>query len=85
MMEINTLADTLRLQRLGAQEATALLRSVMAEIDVAIFAFDESHRLVLVNRYGERLLGRTRRRCSDRRRRTSGSSARCRRRRRCRT
>jgi nitrogen fixation/metabolism regulation signal transduction histidine kinase len=58
MMEINTLADTLRVQRLGAQEATALLRSVMAEIDVAIFAFDESHRLVLVNRYGERLLGR---------------------------
>ena len=58
MMEINTLADTLRVQRLGAQEATALLRSVMAEIEAAIFAFDESHRLVLVNRYGERLLGR---------------------------
>jgi nitrogen fixation/metabolism regulation signal transduction histidine kinase len=58
MVEINTLADTLRGQRLGAQEATALLRSVMAEIDVAIFAFDESHRLALVNRYGERLLGR---------------------------
>ncbi len=58
MVEINTLADTLRVQRLGAQEATALLRSVMAEIDVAIFAFDESHRLVLVNRFGERLLGR---------------------------
>jgi two-component system nitrogen regulation sensor histidine kinase NtrY len=58
MMEINTLADTLRVQRLSAQEATALLRSVMAEIDVAIFAFDEGHRLVLANRYGERLLGR---------------------------
>jgi two-component system, NtrC family, nitrogen regulation sensor histidine kinase NtrY len=58
MVEINTLADTLRVQRLGAQEATALLRSVMAEIDVAIFAFDESHRLVLANRFGERLLGR---------------------------
>src|SRR5688572_730903 len=59
MMEINTLADTLRVQRLGAQEATALLRSVMAEIEAAIFAFDEAHRLVLVNRYGERLLGRS--------------------------
>ena len=58
MIEINTLADTLRLQRLGAQEATALLRSVMAEIEAAIFAFDESHSLVLVNRSGERLLGR---------------------------
>ena len=58
MFEINTLAETLRTQRLGAQEATALLHSVMAEIDVAIFAFDERHRLVLVNRFGERLLGR---------------------------
>jgi len=59
MFEINTLADTLRGQRLGAQEATALLHAVMAEIDVAIFAFDGRHRLVLVNRYGARLLGAT--------------------------
>ena len=57
MLEINTLAETLRVQRLGAQEATALLRSVMAEINVAIFAFDSNHCLVLVNRAGERLLG----------------------------
>jgi len=58
MLEINDLAATLRTQRLGAQEATALLRSVMANIDVAIFAFDAGQRLVLVNRSGERLLGR---------------------------
>src|SRR5688572_8485999 len=58
MLEVNTLAETLRSQRLGAQEATVLLRAVMAEIDVAIFAFDSERRLVLVNRYGERLLGR---------------------------
>ena len=57
MFEINTLADTLRGQRLGAQEATALLHAVMAEIDVAIFAFDGRQRLVLANRYGARLLG----------------------------
>jgi two-component system, NtrC family, nitrogen regulation sensor histidine kinase NtrY len=57
MFEINTLADTLRGQRLDAHEATALLHAVMAEIDVAIFAFDGRHRLVLVNRYGARLLG----------------------------
>src|ERR1051325_10507674 len=49
----------MRTQRLDAQEATALLRAVMAEIDVAIFAFDSTRRLVLVNRYGERLLGRS--------------------------
>jgi nitrogen fixation/metabolism regulation signal transduction histidine kinase len=54
MQEVNALSETLRSQRLGAQEATALLRAVMAEIDVAIFAFDKDQRLVLVNRYGER-------------------------------
>jgi signal transduction histidine kinase len=54
--ELNLLADTLRTQRLDAHEATALLRGVMAEIDVAIFAFDGDERLVVVNRYGERLL-----------------------------
>jgi PAS domain S-box-containing protein len=58
MLEVNTLSETLRTQRLGAQEATALLRAVMAEIDVAIFAFDNEQRLVLVNRFAERLLGR---------------------------
>jgi nitrogen fixation/metabolism regulation signal transduction histidine kinase len=58
MWEINALAETLRTQRLGAQEATALLHAVMAEIDVAIFAFDQGGRLALVNRYGERLLDR---------------------------
>ena len=57
MREINMLAETLRSERLGAQEATALLRAVMAEIDVGIFAFDSGQRLALVNKYGERLLG----------------------------
>jgi two-component system, NtrC family, nitrogen regulation sensor histidine kinase NtrY len=56
MREVNTLGRTLREQRLGALEATTLLRTVMREIDVAIFAFDENHRLRLVNRAGERLL-----------------------------
>lgn len=58
MLEVNALAETLRTQRLGAQEATALLRAVMAAIDVAIFAFDNDRRLVLANRYGGQLLGR---------------------------
>jgi two-component system nitrogen regulation sensor histidine kinase NtrY len=57
MREVNTLSGTLREQRLGAQEATTLLRSVMREVDVAIFAFDDHRKLRLVNRAGERLLG----------------------------
>ena len=40
MLEVNALAETLREQRLGALEATALLRKVMEEIDVAVFTFD---------------------------------------------
>jgi two-component system nitrogen regulation sensor histidine kinase NtrY len=56
MIEVNALGETLREQRLGALEATTLLRTVMAEIDVAIFAFDHERRLRLVNRAGERLL-----------------------------
>jgi PAS domain S-box-containing protein len=56
MMEANALGETLRSQRLGALEATTLLRKVMEEIDVAVFTFDEDQRLTLVNRAGERLL-----------------------------
>ncbi|MGI9167256.1 MAG: sensor histidine kinase [Pyrinomonadaceae bacterium] len=56
MLEVNDLGQTLREQRLGALEATALLRTVMSEIDVAVFAFDGDRRLRLVNRAGERLL-----------------------------
>jgi two-component system, NtrC family, nitrogen regulation sensor histidine kinase NtrY len=56
--EANTLRALLRERRLGAIEATALLRTVMEEIDVAILTFDEDERLRLVNRAGERLLRR---------------------------
>ena len=58
MAEVNALAETLHEQRLGAVEATALLRTVMEQIDVAVFAFDPGRTLRLVNRTGERLLGR---------------------------
>ena len=57
LLEINALGETLRTQRLGAFEATALLRTIMAEIDVSVFTFDPERRLRLVNRAGEILLG----------------------------
>jgi two-component system, NtrC family, nitrogen regulation sensor histidine kinase NtrY len=57
LLEVNTLSDTLRSQRLGALEATALLRGVMSEIEVAVLDFDDAGKLRLVNRAGERLLG----------------------------
>ncbi|QYM80526.1 PAS domain-containing sensor histidine kinase [Horticoccus luteus] len=66
MTEINTLSRTLQEQRLGALEATALLRTVMEEIDVAIFAFDQDGALrlanhsaqILLDKPAERILGR---------------------------
>ncbi len=58
--EVNLLADTLRRQRVEDLEATGLVREVMAEIDVAVFAFDPLHRLLQVNPAGEALLGRDR-------------------------
>src|SRR2546421_1228420 len=58
LLELNNLGEDLRAQRLGALEATALLRRVMEEIDVAVFAFDASRTLRLVNRGGGALLGR---------------------------
>jgi len=58
MQQVNSMGWTLREQRLGALEATTLLRKVMEEIDVAIFAFDSEHRLRLVNRAGEKLLAK---------------------------
>ena len=57
MQEINALGDTLQRQRTEAVESTALLTSVMAAIDVAVFAFDMDEKLVLVNPAAERLVG----------------------------
>src|SRR5262245_17960096 len=58
LLEVNTLSDAVRDKTLGALEASALLRAVMEQIDVAIFTFDDSSALRLINPAGERLLGR---------------------------
>ena len=55
--EINTLSQTLHRERLGAMEATALLRKILSEVDVALFGFDEAGKLCLINESGEKLLG----------------------------
>ncbi|MEO6004928.1 MAG: ATP-binding protein [Opitutus sp.] len=58
MAEINTLSRTLQEQRLSALEATALLRTVIEEIEVAIFAFDSEGKLRLANHAGQLLLAK---------------------------
>lgn len=60
--EINQLEDILRVQRIGAVEATELLRKVLEEVDLAIYAFDDGEKLRLLNQAGERLLGQPARR-----------------------
>ncbi len=57
VLELNQLAQTLRDERFGDVESTALLGKVMAEIDVAVLAFDPDRRLTLANRAAARLLG----------------------------
>lgn len=59
MREINALGETLVDRRRTAQEATALLRAVMAGIDVAVFTFDSTDHLRLVNRAGATLLNKS--------------------------
>lgn len=58
MREVNDLGTTLQRQRTEAVESTALLTHVMEEIAVAVFAFDPSEKVLLVNKAGEQLLGR---------------------------
>ncbi|HBY63157.1 MAG TPA: PAS domain-containing sensor histidine kinase [Solibacterales bacterium] len=65
MVQVNAMGTTLRAQRLGALEATTLLRKVMEEIDVGVFAFDAANKLRLVNRAGEKLVGQSAERAID--------------------
>ena len=58
VLEANRLGATLRTQRFEALEASALLNKVLAEIDVAVFAFDGDERIRLVNRAAGELLRR---------------------------
>ena len=56
LIEVNALAAVMESRKLEAVEATTLLRSVLAQIDVAIFTFDGQGRLRLTNRAAQRLL-----------------------------
>ncbi|MBN2181479.1 MAG: hypothetical protein JW715_06165 [Sedimentisphaerales bacterium] len=56
VLEINALTRSLQEQRFGAVEATALLRKTLAQIDVAMFGFDQEGRLCLVNDSGRQIL-----------------------------
>ena len=54
-IEINALADMHQAQRLGALEAAALFRRVIAELDAPVLAFDQGESLRLLNPAAERV------------------------------
>ena len=56
IVELNALALALRDRRLDDLEAITLLRNVLGEIDVAVFAFDRKSKLRMLNDAGERLV-----------------------------
>lgn len=58
LAEVNALADWLQRQRLTEVEASALLITVMAELDAAVLAFDGHQALQLANPAAARLFGR---------------------------
>ena len=55
--EANALAATLRRERYGALEASALVRKAIEAIDVAVFVFDSDTVLTLCNGAAARLVG----------------------------
>jgi PAS domain S-box-containing protein len=55
--EANALSTTLRRERYGALEASALVRKAIEAIDVAVFVFDADGILTMTNRAGGRLVG----------------------------
>jgi nitrogen fixation/metabolism regulation signal transduction histidine kinase len=57
VLEVNALTRSLQEQRFGAVETTALLRKTLAQIDVAMFGFNQQGRLCLVNDSGQKVLG----------------------------
>jgi two-component system nitrogen regulation sensor histidine kinase NtrY len=57
--EINKLGATLQKQRLESLEATALVQTVLEELDSAVLAFDDRQNLKLLNRAAAELLGRS--------------------------
>ncbi len=57
--EINQLGDTLQQQRTASMEASALVQTVLEELETAVFAFDDGKRLKLANRAAAELLGRS--------------------------
>lgn len=58
LAELNQLGETLRQHRLGEMEAWALLKKVLAEVDVVVLALDGEGKVRLANGAAVRVLGK---------------------------
>ena len=58
ILQVNELTRSLQERRFGAVEVTALLRKTLAQIDVAMFGFDQQNNLCLVNDSGQHIVGK---------------------------
>lgn len=58
VMQANGIAETLSTQRRGSAEAAALVETILAEMDAAVFAFAPNRTCTWCNRAGAELLGR---------------------------
>jgi len=58
ILEVNQLTRSLQERRFSGIEATALLRKILGQIDVAMFGFDHQGRLCLINDSGQDALGK---------------------------
>jgi len=58
IVEVNQLSRSLQDRRFSAIEATALLRKILGQIDVAMFGFDQQGDLCLINDSGQDALGK---------------------------
>jgi two-component system nitrogen regulation sensor histidine kinase NtrY len=59
MKEVNALGNQLLVERRQATEASALLKAVIAAVEIAVFTFDEKGKLRLMNPAGANLLARS--------------------------
>ncbi|WP_370977780.1 PAS domain-containing sensor histidine kinase [Agaribacterium sp. ZY112] len=57
--ELNGVADFLAISRSSVYETQKLMARILAEVDLAVFLFDNNKKLVMANRYGAELFAKS--------------------------
>jgi nitrogen fixation/metabolism regulation signal transduction histidine kinase len=59
LKELNRISDHLQYNRINMHETQKLLSRILAEVDLAVFLFDDKQELVMANRYATHLYNQT--------------------------